>query len=148
MIRTHLALIFAFIFMFLPIVNNPVSFTIIALAATLLPDIDNGFSTLGKMQGSKIVQFFVKHRGIFHSLTFAVALTFIITVFFPVLGLGFFLGYSIHLFADSFTKEGISPFWPSKRKSSWVLNTGGRVETSIFVFLILIDILIAILIIR
>jgi membrane-bound metal-dependent hydrolase YbcI (DUF457 family) len=54
---------------------------------------------------------------------------------FPVIALGFFLGYGLHLFADSFTKEGITPFYPfSRMKSSGGITTGGKPSLEFFSF--------------
>jgi len=58
----------------------------------------------------------------------------------------FFIGYSVHLICDSFTKEGIQPFWPFKGRSKGFITTGGRVEDSLFVGLVLLDVLLVILV--
>ena len=58
---------------------------------------------------------------------------------------GFFMGYSVHLIADSFTKSGIQPFWPLKTRSKGPISTGGKIEDSIFVFLVLVDAMLIIL---
>jgi len=112
----------------------------VTLIATLLPDIDTGFSTIGKFKGFSFLQFFVKHRGPFHSFTFCIIVSFLLAFFLPSASLAFFMGYGIHLFVDSFTMEGIIPFWPYKKKSNWRLKTGSLVETSIFLAFVLIDI--------
>jgi membrane-bound metal-dependent hydrolase YbcI (DUF457 family) len=111
----------------------------VCLVATFIPDIDSGFSTLGKRGVFRVLQVFTKHRGFIHSFTFCLLISLILAVFWPVASLGFFLGYGLHLFSDSFTREGITPFWPYNKTSSWRLKTGGRIETSIFVFLLLAD---------
>jgi len=147
MLRTHLAITLFAIFLFLPHVTNEFVFILIALISTALPDIDTGFSTVGEMKGSRIFQLLVKHRGIFHSFTFCVLIALILSFFFPILALPFFVGYSLHLFADSFTKEGIKPFWPSKKVSSWKLRTGSYTETGLFVIFLVADLLIFIFLI-
>jgi membrane-bound metal-dependent hydrolase YbcI (DUF457 family) len=53
---------------------------------------------------------------------------------YPILGLSFFVGYSIHLFIDSFTPEGIAFFWPYKKRSCWRIRTGSLIERSLFFF--------------
>lgn len=148
MLRTHLAIVILFIILFLPHVSSKFLFVVIALLATVVPDIDTGFSTIGSKGIFRIVQVFVKHRGFFHSLTFCIFVSIILAFFLPVLSLGFFLGYSIHLFADSFTKEGITPFWPYKKISSWHFKTGGRVETTLFVIFLLLDLLLFVLMVQ
>ncbi len=139
MIRTHLAITFLAILLFLPHISSEFVFISVALLSTFLPDIDIPFSTLGKHKGFRFLQNFTQHRGLFHSFSFCILVSFILAFFIPVATLPFFLGYGLHLFADSFTVEGIKPFWPYKGKSSWTVKTGGLKETSIFVFLVLID---------
>lgn len=148
MLRTHLALTILVVLLFLPHVSHQFWFVLIALIATLVPDIDTGYSTVGKMKGFRILQFFARHRGIFHSLTFCILISLLLALFWPVASLGFFLGYSLHLFMDSFTKEGIMPFWPYKRISSGILKTGSLTETTMFIILIIIDLLVLIFIAR
>ncbi len=145
LIRTHLAFVILLIMIFVRHVSDKPIFIIVALIATILPDIDTGFSHVGHKWYLKPVQIFVKHRGIIHSLTMAVFLSVLISIFYPVLSLGFFLGYSVHLFMDSFTKDGIQPFWPLKYKTSGPVKTGGRIEMSLFVTIVLVDILIFII---
>lgn len=141
LIRTHLALIIAVILLFIPHLHNQFLFAVIALAATFLPDIDTGFSTLGKRKEFRFLQFFVRHRGFIHSLTFCLLITLILVYFLPSIALPFFLGYSLHLFGDAFSIEGIQPFWPYRKVSNWRFKTGSLTETSFFVSLILLDIL-------
>lgn len=148
MLRTHVAIVVLIILLFLPYVSNEFIFIPVVLFACLLPDIDTGFSTIGKFQGGRVIQFLVRHRGLFHSLTFCFALTFFLAVFLPVVALPFFLGYSLHLIADSFTREGIKPFWPYKMVSSWKLRTGSLMETNLFIFFIVLDLLVFIFLVK
>lgn len=141
LIKTHLAIGIFGILLLLPFVEGKLIFIIITLIATLLPDIDSAYSILGQKKMFMFLQFFVKHRGILHSFTFLTLLTIIFLFFVPQIALGFFLGYSIHLFADSFTKDGIVLFYPFKAKSSWKIKTGGKIETVVLVIFLMIDIL-------
>jgi len=111
------------------------------LIATIIPDLDSGYSSFGRHSIFSPLQFFVKHRGIIHSFTTAVLFSVLIAFWWPVASFGFFLGYSVHLLTDSFTREGIQPFWPFKIKSSGPIATGGRIEESLFLSLIFIDII-------
>jgi inner membrane protein len=122
-------------------VNNKLIFVGMVLFATILPDLDSGFSTIGRKWYSKPLQLFVKHRGIIHSLTTAVVLSVLLAIFIPVTSLGFFIGYSVHIIADSFTKEGVQPFWPFKAKSKGFVRTGGKLEDSIFLTMIFINLI-------
>jgi len=140
LIRTHLAFIVLALILFVGRVNNPIFFIFIALIATMLPDVDSAFSTVGHHRIFGFLQFFVKHRGVIHSFTFCVLVSVLLAVFWPITALPFFLGYGLHLFVDSFTQEGIMPFWPYRKRSSWKLRTGGIVESTLFLFLVLLDI--------
>jgi len=149
MLRTHLAISALAILLFLPHLSSIycLIFIPVVLIATALPDIDSGFSTVGRMKAGRIVQFFVRHRGLFHSFSFCIAIALLFAFFVPILALPFFLGYGLHLFADSFTLEGIKPFWPWKLESKWHFRTGSYHETSFFIFLVIADILVLILLV-
>ena len=147
LIRTHLAIAVFAMLLFVQHVNNKLVFVFVALIATMLPDIDCAFSTLGKSKGWRFLQFFIDHRGPIHSLTFCLVISVIFAFFLPTLAFGFFLGYSVHLFADSFTKEGIMPFWPYLGKSAWRLKTGGVLESGVFLFFHLVDVFLFIFVI-
>ena len=137
--RTHLAIVIFFILFFINSVQHKFIFVAVALIATLLPDVDSQFSKLGRKKIFRIVQFFVKHRGIFHSYTFAILITLIFVFFIPQIALGFFLGYGLHLLGDSFTLEGIVPFYPYKRKVRGKMRTGGRTEIIVFFAFVIVD---------
>ncbi len=139
LIRTHLSITLFFILLFISNVEHKLVFVLVALIATFIPDIDTRFSSLGKKKVLRVLQFFTKHRGMIHSFTFLILITLFFALFFPIIAFGFFLGYGLHLLADSFTITGIKPFYPFKKKSSGRIKTGGKSETSIFVFFILAD---------
>jgi len=147
MLKTHLALSLLVAIMFFNHVSNRLVFFAVIIFATIIPDIDTGFSTAGKNIFLRPLQFFVKHRGVFHSFTFCIIASFVIAYFWPILALPFFLGYGFHLLLDSFTKEGIMAFWPWRKTSSWHVATGSRVETSLFIILMVIDLLMIVLLI-
>jgi len=142
LIRTHLAFSLFFILILLPFISSKIFFVAVALLATYIPDIDLKNSKLGKKKIFRPLQIFVKHRGFFHSFTFLFLITFLLLLFLPILSLGFFLGYSSHLFLDSFTPEGIKPFYPFKKKSAGKFKTGGKVETFSFFVLLFLNLLI------
>ncbi len=146
--KTHLALGILAILLFLPRVHAQITFVLVALLATLLPDIDQGYSKLGHRKIFRPLQFFVRHRGMMHSFTvcFLIAL---VLAYFPLTvtwALPFFLGYGIHLFADAFTLEGIQPFWPYQGVSKGFLKTGSYTEKSFFIFLVVLDLFVAVLV--
>lgn len=141
MYKTHLAIAVFFILLFISHVDYKIAFVIVCLVATMLPDIDTAFSKFGRAKIARVAQLFSKHRGFFHSFTFCIVISIILALFSPtvVLALPFFLGYSVHLLADSFTNEGISPFWPYKRRISWKVSVGSVMEKSIFVSFLVVD---------
>jgi len=140
LIKTHLIICVFFILLFLPVVNHDLVFIIVALIATYLPDVDSRFSTIGHRKIARVLQWFTRHRGMIHSFTFLLVVTLFLVLFFPVVSFGFFLGYGLHLFADSFTREGIRLFYPLKNKSCGRIRTGSRIETGIFVVFLMASI--------
>jgi inner membrane protein len=137
--RTHLAIGLALALLFLPNVNYKWVFFPIVLICALLPDIDSPDSYFGSSKIWRPLQFIVKHRGVFHSFTLCILVSLVFAFVLPIVALPFFLGYGSHLLADSFTQEGITPFWPWKRASQGALRTGGSVENGIFIGFIIID---------
>lgn len=139
LIKTHLVISIFFILLLTGHVTSPVLFVALTLLSTFIPDADSRFSKLGQRKSLRIFQWFVKHRGIMHSFTFCLLFTLFFVLFLPVVALPFFLGYSSHLLADSFTVEGIKPFYPWEKTSSWKIRTGGKTETSVFMLFVLVD---------
>lgn len=137
--RTHLAIGIFFALVFLNHVVNKFTFIAVVLVASLLPDIDTSSSAIGKYKILRPLQFLVQHRGVFHSLTLCLAVSILLAFYLPTFALPFFLGYSTHLFADSFTYEGIKPFWPSGMEVKGRFSTGGRIEDAIFLVFALVD---------
>ena len=139
LIHTHLSITLFFVLLFISSVESKLAFVLVALLATFIPDIDSKFSKIGKRKIFRILQFFVKHRGVMHSFIFLSLITLFLVLFFPIIALPFFLGYSLHLFADSFTIKGIKPFYPWKKVSLGKIRTGGKSEVFIFVVFIVLD---------
>ena len=144
LLKTHIVITLFGILVLLNSVSNKVVFAAVALIATFIPDIDSRYSSIGKKKINRILQFFTKHRGITHSFVFLILVTTGILFFSSVVALGFFLGYGLHLFADSFTKDGIKVFYPffPKAKSSGRVSTGGKAEIIIFVVFLIFDLVI------
>ena len=140
MLRTHYAIAVFFILLFWPVIEHKLIFAIVALVATQLPDIDSRYSRIGRKKLARIFQWFTRHRGMIHSFTFLLSITFILILIFPVLGFGFFLGYGLHLLADSFTIDGIRPFYPSKIKSWGNIRTGRKLESLVLFLFVLLSV--------
>lgn len=139
LIKTHLAFTLFLVLLFVSFVDYPLLFLVVALMATYLPDIDSKHSKIGHYFFLRPIQWFARHRGFVHSFTFLILMTLVLVLFLPLFALPFFLGYCSHLIADSFTIEGIKPFYPSKRVCCGNIRTGGISETNIFIFFILFD---------
>jgi membrane-bound metal-dependent hydrolase YbcI (DUF457 family) len=133
--RTHIAITLFFALLFFQYIPNFVLFLSVALFATILPDIDTPFSKIGHYKLSRIFNFFVKHRGITHSLTFLAILSLLIFLFFREILLAFVLGYSLHLFSDAITVGGITPLYPLKKRLKGKIKTGGIIENLLFAIL-------------
>lgn len=145
LIRTHLAVSILAIVLMLSYVTNKTVFIAVFLIATFIPDIDTAYSKLGKYKIFRPLQFFVEHRGIIHSFTFLILVTIAFAFIFPIAALPFFTGYSLHLIMDSFTIEGIKPFYPWSRTISGKIKTGGKTEFILFIILIILIIFLIIL---
>jgi membrane-bound metal-dependent hydrolase YbcI (DUF457 family) len=143
--RTHLAIGVGTALNLLPHVNNEYLFFVIVMIATVLPEIDSGIPNLWKGWLSDKAEEGTSHRGFLHSYTFCIPASLVIAFIYPFAALPFFLGYSFHLFADSFTVEGIRPFWPWSRVSKGIVVNGSLVENSIFWTIVFVDILLFVL---
>ncbi len=143
--RTHLVIGLAIALYFLPLVNHKILFIPIILISSLMPDIDSAFSQVGRKKIFRPVQMVFTHRGPLHSYTAAAFFSLVFAFFYPIFALPFFLGYSFHLFADSFTINGIKPFWPFRFQSSGVVRTGGMIDRTIFLIFVMVDIILFIL---
>lgn len=132
LMKTHFAMAVAGILILLPDISHKLVFVIATLIATALPDLDSYNSHIGNRGYLRPFQWITKHRGILHSFTFCILIALIFAFFIPVLALPFFFGYGIHLLADSFTHDGISPFWPLKGRIEGKVRVGGKVEQGIF----------------
>jgi len=141
LIKTHLSITLFFVLFLLSSVEHKLVFVLVALIATFIPDIDSRFSIFGQKKILRILQFFTKHRGIIHSFTFLLIVTLIFVLFYPIVALGFFLGYGLHLLADSLTIQGIRPFYPFNKRLRWKIKTGGRLEVIFFIGFLIADLL-------
>ena len=147
LLRTHIMFAILIILVFFNYVNNKFIFLVMVLIATIIPDLDSSRSSYGRHLVFRPLQFVTKHRGIFHSFTMAVIFAGLIAIKCPIASFGFFMCFSIHLIIDSFTKDGIVPFWPLKWKSNGPLVSGGKIEEILFLGLIFVDVLLFFLVI-
>jgi len=137
--KTHFALALFFILLLIGFVYDKGIFFIFALIGMIIPDLDSRFSKYGKKIIFRPFQFFIKHRGAIHSVTFAAVFSFILGFFFPAASFGFFIGYCSHIIGDSFTIEGVQVFWPLASRSYGFIRTGGKRESILFFTLVFVD---------
>ncbi len=139
--RTHLAfgiLVFFLLNLILEIPNKIIVFIFVIIGAIIV-DIDVKNSKVGKRWFLRPFQFFIKHRGMVHSLIFGLLISVLIASVSQWAGFGFFSGYLSHLFLDFLTPSGIEFFWPWKKKFGLFIQTGGIVEEIFFVVVLLVD---------
>ena len=137
LLKTHLTIAILAIILLLPYIDNPLIFTLAVLISTALPDLDTKKSSWGRHLIFRPFQFFIKHRGIIHSIPFLILVYIILYLTYQPASFGFLIGFSIHLLCDAFTKKGIKPFWPLNLKIRGPLKTGGFFEEIILITTIL-----------
>lgn len=114
--HTHMLLgIISFLLLRAYLSGNEYLIFILILIGSILPDIDEHKSKAVQLSGiiGKIVSFFAKHRGIFHSFLLPLVLFGLLGYFWNfAYALALFVGYMVHLIADALTPMGIPAFWP------------------------------------
>lgn len=125
---------------FMPYVNNKIVFFPIVLISTFIPDFDLIISPRRRKTMTKPSEL-RGYRDFMHSYTLCIILSALLAIFYPILALPFFIGYSFHLFFDSLTTYGISPFWPFKIKTKGFISPDGIAEKTITIILILLTLL-------
>jgi len=139
--RTHI--IFSFLISLLIInsfnIQNKIIFIVILLIASALPDIDSHKSKVGKKIKplSFLINIFLGHRGIFHSLFLLILILLFIMLINYEITAAFFIGYLSHLVLDSLTPEGVMFLYPfSKKRIQGFIRTGSLFENILFVLLL------------
>jgi len=137
--RTHVVFALAVYFFLLKYlyVPNKILLLFFMMLAMAFVDIDIKNSKFGDHWYLRPLQIFVRHRGITHSLFFAVLLSLVIGGFNLWAGFGFFSGYISHLFLGALTLRGVGLFWPIRWKVRGFVRSGGIAEEVIFVLLLL-----------
>lgn len=141
-IKTHLLISIFGILIFVKFFNSiesKILFSFVVIIATFIPDIDSRFSKLGKKKFFRPIQFFIGHRGIFHSFTFLLIVFILLFFWKPLVAFGFLTGYGLHIFSDGLTRTGIYPFWPFKTKFKGFIKTGGIFEGFLFIIFLVLD---------
>jgi len=150
LLRTHIAISLLGVLSLFSLFENKVVFVIAVLLGGIFPDIDCETSKLGRKGIFRPLQFFIKHRGLFHSFSFLLVLVVLGFVFLETFRneiiFGVVIGYGLHLITDSFTKKGVRLFYPlSKKVFKWKIRSGGKKEIAFLAFILAIDIILIIL---
>lgn len=138
--RTHIVFSLAVWFGLSYFIAMPFWVLIFVLLATAFVDIDAWNSKFGNHWFFRPLQWVTRHRGVLHSLVFAVLLSLILGSVSLWAGFGFFVGYISHLFLDCWTRSGVRLFWPFKFRVKGFVKSGSVVEDIVFVLLLLGDV--------
>jgi len=148
MFYTHL--VFGFLLSLLSMnfinVENILMFFSGVLIGSIIVDIDSFKSFIGRksLGISFLVQLITGHRGIFHSLLFAVLFSGLLLLFNATFAIGFFIGYISHLMIDTLNIQGIRWFYPfSKLRFKGFIEVNGFAETLIFFLILVLDVVYA-----
>lgn len=130
--KTAIALSFGIALYFLPHVNHKMIFVPLVILSGFIPQLSSLRKT--KSENSAVDKFF---KNYLTCIIGSVILAFI----YPIAALPFFLGYSFNLTFSAFSREGLMPFWPvSKRKTSGPIISGGKIDHTVFIMLVIIDV--------
>lgn len=111
--------------------GQAVTFIITALSASLLPDIDNRKSLIGKF--FPLIGITATHRGFFHTPLAALLFWLVVRPFAgQALGSAFLAGYLSHIALDSLSKGGIALLFPlSMKRLRGPFKVGSAAETAL-----------------
>jgi inner membrane protein len=139
--NTHLAFSFLISLFIYHYFNTPPLFTIIIICiSSILPDLDHHNSKISKQNPLRfITKHILKHRGMLHSLFTPILFYFILVLMHQEIASLVFIGYTSHLFIDSFTKRGTKPLYPLFNfKIKGNTRTNSIVEKFLFFLLIIL----------
>jgi inner membrane protein len=109
--------------------GNEIVFLTLVLLGSIFPDIDDGKSKMKKASGiiGSIISYLFKHRGIFHSVIFALGIFVLVIIFWnSYYAFAVLIGYCSHLLGDFITPMGIRLFYPfSNFKIRGPIRVGG-----------------------
>ena len=128
-------------------IKNKVIFLLIALFFSLLPDIDESRSKIGRRNKliSKTIGFIFGHRGIFHTIYIPLVLFVLLDLINFEIAFACLIGYFSHLLLDALTKNGIKPFYPLFNiKIRGFFKTNSIIEKLFFLALVLVNFYIAV----
>jgi len=142
--RTHLAFSFlaAMVLMQHVTVPNNITFLLVFLLFSVMPDIDEYSSKISKgtKPFSTLIQLMVRHRGIFHSIYVPLLISVVLAVFHQtVLALAAITGYLSHLLIDALSVQGIRPLAPIINKPiKGFIRVNSILENILFLILVIL----------
>ncbi|MBS3163285.1 metal-dependent hydrolase [Candidatus Woesearchaeota archaeon] len=115
--------------------SSLVLFIFVACFVSLVPDIDNRDSKIGKHV--KFISKIFDHRGILHTIFPPIGLFLLFNYLsYNLLGIAALVGYSSHILIDAFTPEGINFLHPfTTFRVSGFIKTGTFLEIILFLLL-------------
>lgn len=123
-------------------VPSRIRFLLFVIVGALFVDIDSKKSFIGKIILFRPLQWIFSHRGVFHTILFAILFSLVVAFFDRWLGVAFAFGYLSHLLLDCFTPAGVRLFWPIwDGKIGFGVRSGGLIEEILFVLLLLADVI-------
>ena len=142
--KTHISFAFLISLFIYPYFTLPaiISMTLICISS-ILPDLDHHNSKISNKNPLRfITKLILKHRGILHSLFTPFLIYLILLIINKELAILIVIGYTSHLFIDSFTKRGIKPLHPLFNfKIKGNTRTNSIMEKSLFFLIITIILL-------
>lgn len=119
--------------------DSSLLFVAVAVAASLLPDIDHVSSWLGRRLPpfSVILSLLFSHRGFLHSLFPPLLLYFMIRRISPLIAAAVLAGYVSHLLLDAATTRGVRILYPLSFKIKGFIRTNSFMERIVALLLII-----------
>jgi len=142
--KTHLLFALLIALLLIKFFDFGYLFLLFVLIGSLIPDIDNVESFLGRKYRiiSGPIEFIFGHRGLLHSIYPVLGLVILYFIFKTELILALSLGYFLHLVLDALTKEGITFFTvPFRFKIKGFIKTGGILEKVLLIVLVIANLM-------
>jgi len=143
MYYTHLAfgLLVSLIALKFLAIKNQILFILIVLLFSILPDIDETRSKIGRKNKliSKTINFAFGHRGLIHTIYIPLIIFLIFDLINFEIAIATLIGYFSHLFSDALTKRGIRPLYPLiNKRLNGPIRTGSLFEKILFLIIVLL----------
>lgn len=145
MYYTHLAfgLLVSLLYLQYFYITNKILFILVTLFFSILPDIDETKSKIGKKIKlvSKVINLIFGHRGILHTAYIPLAFFLFFYGINYEIAVAILLGYTSHLLADALTKYGIKPLSPIINiKIKGPIKTNSLLEKVFFLIVLFVDV--------